>query len=176
MMKNLQKLGKALMLPVAVLPIASILMGIGYALCPSTMQGGEITGTAAVIGFFLVKAGGAIVDNMPLLFAIGVGVGLADDHDGTAAIAALVAWLLLTTLLSRGAVETMFPGFIKTEIQGIAFDKVQNAFTGILCGIIGSSCYNRFKGQKLPDFLAFFSGRRFVAIITAGVSDRKSVV
>jgi PTS system N-acetylglucosamine-specific IIC component len=70
----------------------------------------------------------------------------------------------------------MFPGFIKTEIQGIAFDKVQNAFTGILCGIIGSSCYNRFKGQKLPDFLAFFSGRRFVAIVTAGVSILVSIV
>ena len=170
MMKKLQNLGKALMLPVAVLPIASILMGIGYALCPAAMQGGEITGTAAMIGFFLIRAGGAIVDNMPLLFAIGVGVGLADDHDGSSAIAALVAWLLITTLLSRGTVETMFPGFIKTEIQGIAFDKVKNAFTGILCGVIGSECYNRFKGQKLPDFLAFFSGRRFVAIVTAGVS------
>ncbi|MBR2795222.1 MAG: PTS glucose transporter subunit IIBC, partial [Solobacterium sp.] len=61
MMKNLQKLGKALMLPVAVLPIASILMGIGYALCPSAMQGGDIIGTSAQIGFFLIKAGSAIV-------------------------------------------------------------------------------------------------------------------
>ena len=61
MMKYLQKLGKALMLPVACLPICGILMGIGYALCPSTMQGGDVTGIVQMIGFFLVKAGGALL-------------------------------------------------------------------------------------------------------------------
>lgn len=75
-MKFLQKLGKALMLPVAVLPICGILMGIGYRLCPATMQGGEISGVANLIGLFLVKAGGALIDNMAILFAIGVGVGM----------------------------------------------------------------------------------------------------
>lgn len=79
----LQKLGKALMLPVACLPICGILMGIGYALCPATMQGGDITGIGNQIGFFLVKAGGALIDNMALLFVIGVGVGMSDKHDGT---------------------------------------------------------------------------------------------
>ena len=69
MMKYLQKLGKALMLPVAVLPICGILMGIGYALCPSTMQGGDITGALQLVGYFLVKAGGALIDNMAWLFA-----------------------------------------------------------------------------------------------------------
>ena len=73
-MKFLQKLGKALMLPVAVLPICGILMGIGYLLCPATMQGGDIQGAANLIGLFLVKAGGALIDNMAILFAIGVGV------------------------------------------------------------------------------------------------------
>ena len=63
-MKFLQKLGKALMLPVAVLPICGILMGIGYLLCPATMQGGDIQGAANLIGLFLVKAGGALIDNM----------------------------------------------------------------------------------------------------------------
>ena len=91
MMKYLQKLGKALMLPVACLPICGILMGIGYALCPSTMQGGDVTGIVQMIGFFLVKAGGALIDNMAILFVIGVGVGMADDNDGTAGLAAL-AW------------------------------------------------------------------------------------
>ena len=61
-MKFLQKLGKALMLPVACLPICGILMGIGYALCPATMQGGDITGIGNQIGFFLVKAGGALIE------------------------------------------------------------------------------------------------------------------
>lgn len=63
-MKFLQKLGKALMLPVAVLPICGILMGIGYRLCPATMQGGEISGVVNLIGLFLVKAGAALIDNM----------------------------------------------------------------------------------------------------------------
>ena len=96
MMKYLQKLGKALMLPVACLPICGILMGIGYALCPSTMQGGDVTGIVEMIGFFLVKAGGALIDNMAILFVIGVGVGMADDNDGTAGLAALASWLMMT--------------------------------------------------------------------------------
>lgn len=69
-MKFLQKLGKALMLPVAVLPICGILMGIGYWLCPATMQGGDIHGVANLIGLFLVKAGGALIDNMAILYRI----------------------------------------------------------------------------------------------------------
>lgn len=69
-MKFLQKLGKALMLPVACLPICGILMGIGYALCPETMQGGDITGVVQQIGFFLVKAGGALIDHMAILLQL----------------------------------------------------------------------------------------------------------
>lgn len=88
-MKFLQKLGKALMLPVAVLPICGILMGIGYMLCPEAMQGGDIQGAADMIGLFLVKAGGALIDNMAILFVIGVGVGMSDKNDGTGGIAAL---------------------------------------------------------------------------------------
>ena len=70
-MKFLQKLGKALMLPVAVLPICGILMGIGYWLCPATMQGGEITGVAHLISLFLVNAGGALIDSMAIVGAVG---------------------------------------------------------------------------------------------------------
>lgn len=81
-MKFLQKLGKALMLPVAVLPICGILMGIGYWLCPATMQGGDIQGAANLIGLFLVKAGAALIDHMAILFAVGVGVGMSEKNDG----------------------------------------------------------------------------------------------
>ena len=168
-MKFLQKLGKALMLPVACLPICGILMGIGYALCPATMQGGDITGILEQIGFFLVKAGGALIDNMAILFAIGVGVGMADDNDGTAGVAALASWLMITNLLSTGTVSV-----IKTLEEGttnfIAFSKIENPFIGILAGIIGALCYNRFKSAKLPDWLSFFSGKRCVAIIAGLVS------
>lgn len=167
-MKFLQKLGKALMLPVACLPICGLLMGIGYALCPATMQGGEITGVLPLIGLFLVKAGAALIDNMALLFVIGVGVGLSKDNDGTGALAALVSWLMITTLLSTGTVTTLFPGIADNQNSVLAFDNIKNAFIGILAGVIGASCYNRFKDTKLPDWLSFFSGKRCVAIV-AGV-------
>lgn len=132
MMKYLQKLGKALMLPVACLPICGILMGIGYALCPATMQGGDITGAKALIGFFLVKAGGALIDNMAWLFVIGVGVGMADDNDGTAALAALASWLMITNLLSTGVVTTLMPSIAENADKTLAFDKIANPFTVFL--------------------------------------------
>ena len=170
MMKKLQKLGKALMLPVACLPICGILMGIGYLLCPSTMQGGEVNGIVEMIGFFLVKAGGALIDNMAILFAIGVGVGLAEDNDGTAGLSALVSWLMITNLLSTGAVTTLMPSIADNQNAMIAFGKIANPFIGILAGVIGALCYNKFKGTKLPDWLSFFSGKRCVAIISGVVS------
>ena len=166
-MKFVQKLGKALMLPVACLPICGILMGLGYAMCPSTMQGGDVTGIVQQIGFFLVKAGGALIDHMALLFAIGVGVGMSDDHDGTAGLAALASWLMITNLLSTANVSV-----IRTlsETSTLAFDKIANPFIGIIAGLIGSMCYNRFKNTQLPDWLSFFSGKRCVAIVAGVVS------
>ena len=105
MMKYLQKLGKALMLPVAVLPICGILMGLGYALAPGVMgvPGAATSGAAYTVGFLLVKAGGALIDNMAWLFAIGAAVGLA-DNDGTAGLAGLVSFLMMQQLLNPGVV------------------------------------------------------------------------
>ena len=162
MMKYLQKIGKSLMLPVAVLPAAGILYGIGYWIDPSGW------GANSVLAAFCIKAASAIIDQIPILFAIGVSVGMAKDHDGTSALAGLVSFLMITTLLSTGAVA-MYKGVDASEVPA-AFGKIQNAFIGILAGIIGSSCYNRFKDTKLPDWLAFFSGKRSVAIVTAIVS------
>ena len=169
-MKFLQKLGKALMLPVAVLPICGILMGIGYYLCPATMQGGDIEGVKNLIGFFLVKAGSALIENMAILFAIGVGVGMSEKNDGTGGIAALASWLMITTLLSTGVVTTLIPSIADNATKTLAFNKIENPFIGILSGVIGSSCYNKFKNTKLPNWLAFFSGKRCVAIIAGLVS------
>lgn len=176
MMKFLQKLGKALMLPVSCLPICGILMGLGYALCPGTMQGfadGYVMTLVEKIGFYLVKAGGALIDNMAILFAIGVGVGMSDDNDGTGGLAALVSWLMITNLLAAGNVANIMT---LSENASIAFSKIANPFIGILAGIIGSTCYNKFKGTRLPDWLAFFSGKRSVAIIAGVVSILTSVV
>ena len=172
MMKYLQKLGKAMMLPVAALPICGILMGLGYALAPAAMgAAGATEGFAYVLGVFLIKAGAALIDNMAILFAIGVGVGLAKDNDGTAGLAGMVSYLMITTLLNPGTVSTIAPGMIASEINQVAFAKIGgNTFIGILAGIVGGICYNKFKGSKLPDVLAFFSGKRSVAIVTAVVS------
>ena len=169
-MKFLQKLGKALMLPVAVLPICGILMGIGYYLCPATMQGGDIEGVKNLIGFFLVKAGSALIENMAILFAIGVGVGMSEKNDGTGGIAALASWLMITTLLSTGVVTTLIPSIADNATKTLAFNKIENPFIGCLSGVNGSSCYNKFKNTKLPNWLAFFSGKRCVAIIAGLVS------
>ena len=176
MMKFLQKLGKSLMLPVAVLPICGLLMGIGYALCPSTMQGGSVEGLAQIIGFLLVKAGGALIDNMQILFVIGVAVGMADEPDGTPALAGLASWLMIQQLLSTGVVSTIMPNVVDGTTEFLAFSKISNPFIGILCGLIGAFSYNRFKNTQLPDFLAFFSGKRFVAMASAVISIVASVV
>lgn len=175
-MKFLQKLGKALMLPVACLPICGLLMGIGYLLCPATMQGGEITGFVNLLGLFLVKAGAALIDNMALLFVIGVGVGMSDDNDGTGAVAAIASWFMITTLLNTGFVTTIMPSVAENADKTLAFNKIANPFIGIISGIIGAMCYNKFKGTKLPDWLSFFSGKRCVAIVAGAVSIVVSVV
>ena len=162
MMKYLQKIGKALMLPVAALPVCSILMGIGYWIDPTGW------GANSAVAAFLLKAGGAIIDNMGILFAIGVGVGMSDDNDGTGGVAGLVAWLIFTTVLAPGSVA-MLKGIPVEEVPA-AFGKIATQFTGILSGVIGSTCYNKFKGTKLPAALSFFSGKRSVAIVTSVVS------
>ena len=177
MMKYLQKLGKALMLPVAVLPICGILMGLGYALAPGVMgvPGAATSGAAYTVGFLLVKAGGALIDNMAWLFAIGAAVGLA-DNDGTAGLAGLVSFLMMQQLLNPGVVS-----MVRTLEEGtatyIAFQKVAgNSFIGILAAVVGAACYNKFKDTQMPDWLAFFSGKRCVAIVTGLVSIAVSVV
>lgn len=124
-MKFLQKLGKALMLPVAILPICGILMGIGYRLCPATMQGGDIQDAVDLIGLFLVKAGGALIDNMAILFAIGVGVGMSEKNDGTGGIAALASWLMMKTLLATGFVTTIMPSIADSATKTLHSTKLK---------------------------------------------------
>ncbi|MCH1627276.1 N-acetylglucosamine-specific PTS transporter subunit IIBC [Fredinandcohnia quinoae] len=158
-MKYLQNLGRSLMLPVAVLPAAAILMGIGYWIDPSGWGGGS------PIAAFLIKAGGAIIDNMSILFAVGVALGMSKDKDGSAALSGLVAFLTVTTLLGTGTVA-MLQGVDPTEVNA-AFGKISNQFIGILSGIVASVMYNRFSKVQLPDALAFFSGKRLVPIMTS---------
>lgn len=178
MYKFLQKLGKSLMLPVAALPICGILMGLGYALAPAVMgvPDAPTTGAAYIIGFLLTKAGGALIDNMHWLFVIGVAVGMADDKDGTSALAGLVSFLMMKSLLAPAVVTTIMPSIADDRVKLLAFEKFENVFPAIIAGLIGATCYNKFKNTKLPDFLAFFSGKRCVAIITGVVSIVAAVI
>ncbi|MBU3877153.1 N-acetylglucosamine-specific PTS transporter subunit IIBC [Faecalicatena sp. AGMB00832] len=167
-MKYLQRLGKSLMLPVACLPVAAILQGIGYWLDPSGW------GANSVVAAFLLKAGGVLIDQMAILFAIGVAVGMSDDNDGTAGLAGLVSWLMTTTILSPPVVAMLLK--IEEDAVNPAFGKIQTQFIGILCGLIAAGCYNKFKSTKLPDAFSFFSGKRCVAIVTAGASIVSSLI
>ena len=159
-MKFMQNLGKSLMLPIAVMPVAAILMGIGNWI-------GNTAGEN-VVSVFLLSAGGAVIDNLAVLFAIGIAFGMSRRSDGVAALAGLVSWLVVTVLLAPENVA----GLTGVEVADTdpAFGNIQNAFVGILCGLIGAFAYNRFHETKLPDWLAFFSGKRAVAIVAAGLS------
>lgn len=161
MFSYLQKIGKALMVPVAVLPAAAILMGIGYWIDPTGW------GANSQLAAFLIKAGASIIDSMPILFAVGVAFGLSKDKNGAAALAGLVAFQVVTTLLSTGVVAQMTG--VPVEEVSPAFGKINNQFVGILCGVVAGELYNRFHTLELPKFLAFFSGKRFVPIITSVV-------
>jgi N-acetylglucosamine PTS system EIICBA or EIICB component len=159
MMKYLQRIGRSLMLPVAVLPAAAILMGIGYWIDPTGW------GAGSPIAAFLIKAGGSIIDNMAILFAVGVALGMSKEKDGSSALSGLVAYLVVTTLLSSGSVA-MLQGIDVAEVNP-AFTKIGNQFIGILSGLVAASMYNRFSHVQLPDALAFFSGKRLVPIMTS---------
>jgi len=159
MFKFLQKIGKAIMVPVAVLPAAAILMGIGYWVDPTGW------GANNAVAAILIKAGGSIIDNIPILFAVGIAFGMSKDKNGAAALAGLVGFKVLTTLLSPAAVAQIQQ--IDPSEVSIAFEKINNPFIGILVGVISSALYNKFKAVELHKALAFFSGRRLVPILVA---------
>ncbi|WP_297512209.1 N-acetylglucosamine-specific PTS transporter subunit IIBC [uncultured Caulobacter sp.] len=156
----LQPLGRALMLPIAVLPVAGLLLRLGQ---PDLLNIG-----------FIAAAGDAIFSNLGLLFAIGVAVGLARENNGAAGLAGLVCFLIATegakTLLHVPADVTA--GLIKAHADLAAAAYKAKALAklsvpiGIVSGVVGGLFYNRFSTFKLPEYLAFFSGRRFVPIIS----------
>lgn len=148
--------------------------GCGYPAGNRLLDRPDWMGANNVIAAFLLKGGGCLIDQMPILFAIGVAVGMSDDNDGTAGLAGLVSWIMTTTLLSTDVVAML----TNTAVEKVdpAFGKVQTQFIGILCGLIAAACYNKFKNTKLPDAFSFFSGKRCVAIVTAGASLVSSLV
>ncbi|MDT2846263.1 N-acetylglucosamine-specific PTS transporter subunit IIBC [Enterococcus thailandicus] len=159
----MQRMGRSLMLPVATLPVAALFMGIGYWIDPSGWGGNNI------LAAFLIKAGSTILDNLGLLFAVGLALGMSKDKDGSSALAGLVAFLTPMTLVSSASVAL----FTKVDVEqvNIAFGAInnKNVFIGILAGLVAAAMYNRFSKVKLPMALSSFSGKRAVPIVTAGV-------
>jgi PTS system N-acetylglucosamine-specific IIC component len=156
----LQPLGRALMLPIAVLPIAGLLLRLGQ---PDLLN---IP--------FVAAAGGAVFDNLGLLFAVGIAVGFARDSNGAAGLAGIVCFLVAT----RGAATLLrFPPGLGAGLPADIVIMTQTAFRtnaiarlavpiGIISGIIAGSAYNRWSAIRLPEYLSFFGGRRFVPIVS----------
>ncbi|WP_100331306.1 glucose-specific PTS transporter subunit IIBC [Bacillus xiapuensis] len=172
----LQKVGKALMLPVAILPAAGILLGVGTALQnPLLIERFPVLGAEwfQLVANVLAQAGDIIFANLSLLFAVGVAVGLAGD--GVAGIAAIVGYLIMNKTMSAILIETgkLDPAMIGKDpafasILGIPTLQT-GVFGGIIVGVLAASMYNRFFKIELPQYLGFFAGKRFVPIVT-GVS------
>jgi len=158
-LQSLQPLGRALMLPIAVLPIAGLLLRLGQ---PDLL---DIP--------FVAAAGGAIFDNLGLLFALGIGVGIAKDNNGAAGLAGLVCFLVAT----RGAMTLLHVPPDVTANMGKDIAALADAAwrdkaiaklavpIGIVSGLIAGAFYNRYSTIRLPDYLSFFGGRRFVPIL-----------
>lgn len=169
-MGPLQRLGKALMGAVAVLPVAAILSGLGYWISSAA-------GPDNLAAQLLISSGDAVLANLGWIFAIAIAFGLAKDSNGAAALSGFLAFATFMKLLGPEAVAgyrgiedpTALTGDEALHWASEGWNAVGggNVLFGILAGIMAAWVYNRFHGTKLPDFLAFFSGRRLVPILTA---------
>ncbi|MCA1010014.1 glucose-specific PTS transporter subunit IIBC [Halobacillus halophilus] len=170
---TLQKVGKALMTPVALLPAAGILLAFGTSFAQdSFVEKVPYFGTPWVQTLLevMAEAGGVVFDNLPLLFAVGVAIGLAKG-DGVAGLAAIIGYLIMNVVMGvLGNVDadmTSDPAY--AEVLGIPTLQT-GVFGGIIVGILAAFLYNKYFNIELPQFLGFFAGKRFVPIITAFTS------
>ncbi|MDA3646968.1 PTS transporter subunit EIIC [Saccharopolyspora indica] len=155
---QLQRLGRSLMLPIAVLPAAALLMRLGQDdLLGAEGLGGALSWllpVADVIG----AAGGVLFDNLPILFAIGVAIGFAKKADGSTALSAAVGYLVLSGVMWK----------ITGTEEGTVYNKgPYGVLGGIIAGIVAAWLWQKYHRIKLPAYLGFFGGRRFVPIVTA---------
>lgn len=141
MFNLLQKIGKALMTPIAVLPVAALLLRLGF---------GDIPFIDGQIASVMKHAGNAIFSHLDLLFGIGIAYGLAKNNDGAAALAGAIGVLIA-----------------KAVYLSIDKDVNMGVFVGIIMGVVAGTLYNRYYAIKLPEFLGFFGGKRFVPIVTS---------
>jgi PTS system D-glucosamine-specific IIC component len=175
---TLQKVGRALMLPVALLPAAGILLALGNALQnPATLEKAPALQAAWVhnVAVVMEGAGGIVFDNLPLLFAVGVAIGLAGG-DGVAGLAAIIGYLIMNKTMSTIlTIQGKLP--LAEGVNDPAYATVlgiptlqTGVFGGIIVGILASYLYGKYFNIELPSYLGFFAGKRFVPIITAATA------
>lgn len=152
----LQKIGKSLMLPVSVLPAAGLLLGIGSA---------KFSWLPEIVSTVMAQSGGAIFGNLPLIFAIGVALGIT-NNDGVAALAAVIGYAVL--IATMGVMAPLL-GYEPRTIMGIPSIET-GVFGGILIGMVAAVLFNRYYRMQLPAYLGFFAGKRSVPILTAGAA------
>lgn len=160
----LQKIGKALMVPIAVLPAGGLMLGLGYAIDPTGW------GANSALATILVYGGKGIMDNQAWLFAVGVAYGLAKDNNGAAALSGLLGLMIIEMIVGNTAVISQITGIPVDQMSSsevIASKASVSAFTGIMMGLVAATLYNRFHTIKLPAALGFFGGKRFVPIVTS---------
>lgn len=159
MLAFLQKIGRSLQLPIAALPAAGLLLRFGNIDYVKDFHFGSFGNWLNhYIAPFLAAGGGAIFDNLPILFAIGIAIGMAGD--AVATLAAVIAYYVLIEVL--GKIPTVFTSLVK---EGTTLN--MGVLGGILAGLVASYMYKKYHDVKLPDWLGFFSGKRFVPIITS---------
>ncbi len=173
----LQRVGRSFMLPIAILPVAGLLLGIGSSFTnPTTLETYNLTGIIHEGGVLytildiMSKTGGVIFDNLALLFAIGVAIGMAKKEKEVAALSGAVAFLIMNMTVSaliaaKGGVEALAPNST-AQVLGITTLQM-GVFGGIIVGLGVGALHNRFYRIKLPQVLSFFGGTRFVPIISS---------
>ena len=177
-MPQLQRLGRSLMLPIASLPVAALLLRLGQNDMlggePGTVEEGLPSGLAQFNGLHWLQpvaevveaAGGALFANLPLIFAVGVAIGFARKSDGSTALAGLIGYVVF-----KGVTDAMSPYILGEPEEGVAQELINfGVLGGLIIGITAALLWQRYYRIKLPPYLAFFGGRRFVPIITALVA------
>ncbi|MTG88587.1 PTS N-acetylglucosamine transporter subunit IIBC [Cellulosimicrobium sp. BIT-GX5] len=169
---QLQRVGRSLMLPIASLPAAALLLRLGQ---PDMLGADGVAGTFAwmqPVADVLNAAGSALFNNLPIIFALGVAVGYAKKADGTTGLAALIGYLVFS-----GVSDSLSPYVLGKAAEGETQELINyGVLGGIVIGLTAALLYQRYYRIKLPPYLAFFGGRRFVPIVTAGASVLIAVV
>ena len=169
---QLQRVGRSLMLPIASLPAAALLLRLGQ---PDMLGADGVAGTFAwmqPVADVLGAAGNALFSNLPIIFALGVAVGYAKKADGTTGLAALIGYLVFS-----GVSDSLSPYVLGEAAEGETQALINyGVLGGIVIGLTAALLYQKYYRIKLPPYLAFFGGRRFVPIVTAGVSVLIAVV